>query len=91
MQLKQFGSKVSGMLVSTAAEKIRAKVSAKVGGEGLGVILGIGALIWDVWYHQKIKQVERPRLRHTMTDYFSKVKQNFQTSQSQALCPYFIR
>jgi hypothetical protein len=78
--LKQLGSKVSGKLVGTAAEKMAAKtgakVSAKVGGKSLGAIIGIGILIWDVWDHQQLQKVERPRLRQAITDYFAEVKQN---------------
>jgi hypothetical protein len=84
--LKQFGSKVSGTLVGTAAEKMAAKIGAKmstkVGGKNLGAIIGIGVLIWDVWNHQQIKQVERPRLRQTMTDYFSIAARHKHSMQS---------
>ncbi len=80
--LTSLGSKVSGKLAGKAASEAAAevaaktggKVTAKTGGRLLGLIVGFGIIIWDVWDHYHTEEIERPKLRQTIADYFVEVK-----------------
>jgi len=80
--LTSLGSKVSGQLAGKAAGEAAAevaaktggKVAAKTGGRLLGLIVGFGIIIWDVWDHYQTEEIERPKLRQTIADYFVEVK-----------------
>ncbi|MCK6558719.1 hypothetical protein HUU39_28370 [candidate division KSB1 bacterium] len=80
--LTNLGSKVSGKLAGKAAGEAAAevaaktggKVTAKTGGRLLGLIVGFGIIIWDVWDHYQTEEIERPKLRQTIADYFVEVK-----------------
>lgn len=80
--LPSLGSKVSGKLAGKAAGEVAAevaaktggKVTAKTGGKLLGLIVGFGILLWEVWDHSQTEEIERPKLRQTIADYFVEVK-----------------
>ncbi|MDZ7269756.1 MAG: hypothetical protein ONB48_20760 [candidate division KSB1 bacterium] len=79
--LQSLGSTVSGRLAGKAAGEAAAevavktggKVAARSGGKLLGLIVGFGIIIWEVWDHQQTEASERPKLRQTIADYFAEV------------------
>ena len=76
--LSRLGAGVSTKLAAKAsarmATKTGGKVAAKVGGKFLGVIIGIGVIIWDVWDHHRTVQTARPVLRQNILDYMQELK-----------------
>jgi hypothetical protein len=67
-------AKSTGKAASKMAAKTGGKVAAKAGGKFLGIIVGAGVLIWDVWDHYKTEKDNRPILRQAMVDYFAELK-----------------
>jgi hypothetical protein len=78
--LQNLGSKTSTKLAAKAAGQVASKTGARVasraGGKLLGLIIGIGIVIWEVWDHEQTKNIEQPRLRQTIVDYFEEVKKS---------------
>jgi hypothetical protein len=70
----QAATQGAGKAAARVAAKTGAKVGAKVGGKLLGPIVGVGVLIWDLWDHQHIKQVEKPILRQNLMDYLTELQ-----------------
>jgi len=72
------GSKVlgksAGKAVSSMATKTGGKVVAKAGSKFLGVIVGFGVLVWDVWDHNTTERENRPFLRLAIADYFRELQ-----------------
>ena len=67
-------AKSAGKAASKMAAKTGGKVAAKAGGKFLGLIVGVGVLVWDVWDHHQTEKDNRPILRQAMADYFKELK-----------------
>ncbi|MEJ2691076.1 MAG: hypothetical protein P8130_14270 [Deltaproteobacteria bacterium] len=67
-------AKYAGKAASKVAAKTGGNVAAKVGGKFLGVIVGVGVLVWDIWDHIKTSKENRPILRQAIGDYFKELK-----------------
>ncbi|MGH7496124.1 MAG: hypothetical protein ACREOO_27540 [bacterium] len=78
--LQNLGSKTSAKLAVKAAAQVASKTGAQVasrtGGKLLGLIIGIGIVIWEAWDHEHTKNLEQPKLRQTIVDYFEEVKKS---------------
>jgi hypothetical protein len=78
--LSRLGAGVSSKLAAKTSARLATntggKVAAKVGGKFLGVIIGIGIIIWDVWDHHRTVQTAKPVLRQNIQDYLQELKQS---------------
>lgn len=64
----------AGQAAAKIASKTGAKVGARVGGKFLGVIVGAGVMVWDVWDHHRTTQIEKPILRQNLKDYLQELE-----------------
>ena len=71
-------SKSMGTAVGKVGAKVAAKaggeVAAKAGGKLIGLTLGVGILLWDVWDHQKTEEENRPLLRQAIAEHLQMMK-----------------
>jgi len=78
--LQKLGSKTSAKLMARAAGQIAsrtgARVASRTGGRLVGLIIGIGIILWDLWDHEQTKEIERPKLRQAIVDYFEEIKKS---------------
>jgi hypothetical protein len=76
--LSRLGAGVSSKLAAKTSAKMATKtggkVAGKMGGKFLGVVIGIGIIIWDVWDHHRTVQTAKPVLRQNIQDYMGELK-----------------
>ncbi len=65
----------SNPLVKQLANSGAAKLAGNASGKFLGIFVGVGILVWDLWDHHQTEQEYRPRLRQSIADYFEVMKQ----------------
>ena len=78
--LQNLGSKTSAKFAAKAAGKMAsetgARVASRAGGRLLGLIIGVGIVMWEMWDHERTQELERPKLRQAIVEYFDEVQQN---------------
>jgi len=70
------GAKVAGKAGAKIATKTGAKVAAKMGGKMIGMYVGVGIIVWDLWDHYSTAKTNRPILRQNLYDYLTEAKES---------------